>query len=286
MEMVRDIEQDTVDFQPNYDGRLSGADGPARALPQPAGQRLAPASRSAWPPTSRRTTCARSPTAPQWALRAPRRHPRGAPGRADRADQGPGLPHRRAHRGPPGHRAGLPHRPRLGHHARGRRDRRGRQGRTCLVDHRAAVPGQPGQPRAEDRRARQRRQARRHRRHPRRDLGPHRPAPRHRAQARRRREGRAQQPATSTPSCRPTSAPTCWRSSTGCRARCRSTRSSALGRPTRSRSSSGAPRYRLRKAEERGPHPARPSSRRSTLLDEVIALIRRSPDRRGGPRRA
>ena len=40
LEMVRDIEQETVDFQPNYDGRSAGADGAAGALPQPAGQRL------------------------------------------------------------------------------------------------------------------------------------------------------------------------------------------------------------------------------------------------------
>ncbi len=51
---------------------------------------------------------------------APGRHPGGAPGRAARAGQGPRLPQRRADRGPPGHRAGLPHRPRLGHPARGR----------------------------------------------------------------------------------------------------------------------------------------------------------------------
>ncbi len=46
---------------------------------------------------------------------------------------------------------------------------------------------------------------------------------------------------SSTPSCRPTSARTCWRWSTACRARCRSTSSSRTGSPTRSRSSSDAP---------------------------------------------
>ena len=40
LEMVRDIDEDTVDFQPNYDGRSPGADGAAGALPEPAGQRL------------------------------------------------------------------------------------------------------------------------------------------------------------------------------------------------------------------------------------------------------
>ena len=40
MEMVRDIDEDTVDFQDNYDGTHAGADDPAGALPEPAGQRL------------------------------------------------------------------------------------------------------------------------------------------------------------------------------------------------------------------------------------------------------
>ena len=40
MEMLRDLDQDTVDFVPNYDGRPAGAARPALALPQPARQRL------------------------------------------------------------------------------------------------------------------------------------------------------------------------------------------------------------------------------------------------------
>ena len=44
-----------------------------------------PASRSAWPPTSRRTTCARSPPASQWYLEQPGGHARGAARGADRA---------------------------------------------------------------------------------------------------------------------------------------------------------------------------------------------------------
>jgi DNA gyrase subunit B len=39
MEMVRDIDEETVDFTPNYDGREEGAGRPAGALPEPAGQR-------------------------------------------------------------------------------------------------------------------------------------------------------------------------------------------------------------------------------------------------------
>jgi DNA gyrase subunit A len=62
MEMLREIDQETVDFNANYDGAR-------RSRPScPAGSRTCwstarPASRSAWPPTSRRTTCARSPRA-------------------------------------------------------------------------------------------------------------------------------------------------------------------------------------------------------------------------------
>ena len=40
MEMLRDIDEDTVDFTPNYDGRAAGARRPAGPVPQPAGQRL------------------------------------------------------------------------------------------------------------------------------------------------------------------------------------------------------------------------------------------------------
>ena len=61
------------------------------------------------------------------------------------AGQGPGLPDRRADRGPRGHRGRLPHRPRLDHDARGRRGR-GDPGPAVPGRHRAAVPGQPGQP--------------------------------------------------------------------------------------------------------------------------------------------
>ena len=80
MEMVRDIDEETVDFSPNYDGTPAGADGAAGAVPQPAGQRRSGASRSAWRPTSRRTTCARSPTACMWYLE----HPDADRGRAAR----------------------------------------------------------------------------------------------------------------------------------------------------------------------------------------------------------
>ena len=57
-ELLRDIDADTVECGPNYDESPAGAAGPAGPLPQPARQRLRPGSRSAWRPTSRRTTCA------------------------------------------------------------------------------------------------------------------------------------------------------------------------------------------------------------------------------------
>ena len=39
-EMLRDIDMDTVDFQPNYDESRQGADGAAVTVPEPARQRL------------------------------------------------------------------------------------------------------------------------------------------------------------------------------------------------------------------------------------------------------
>ena len=146
MEMVRDIDEETVDFQDNYDGKTQ------EPVVLPAGSRTCwstarPASRSAWPPTSRRTTCARSPPASQWYLEHPDVPARGAARGADAAHQGPGLPDRRADHGPQGHRGRLPHRPRLDHHARGRRGR-GDPEPPVPGRHRAALPGQPRQPRA------------------------------------------------------------------------------------------------------------------------------------------
>ena len=60
-ELLRDIDADTVDFGPNYDeSQREPLILPAR-LPEPARQRRRPGSRSGWRPTSRPTTCARSP---------------------------------------------------------------------------------------------------------------------------------------------------------------------------------------------------------------------------------
>ena len=88
-----------------------------------------------------------------WSLEQPGGHRRGAARRADGADQGPGLPDRRADRRQRRHRGRLPHRPRLDPDARGRRHRGGRQGPHHPGRHRAALPGQPGQPGRVDRRS-------------------------------------------------------------------------------------------------------------------------------------
>ena len=209
MEMLRDINQETVDFRPNYDGRSP------EPVVLPAGSRTswstAPAaSRSAWRPTSRRTTCARSPPGVQWYLdnssgsrsRARRQQRRGrgtplrgarAPRRADGAHPGPGLPDPRPDR-------------RTARHREAYRTGRGSITMRAVVEveeiqrpplpgrQGAPVPGQPGQPGHEDRRAGQGRAAVRHRRRRRRDQRPHRAAAGDHAQAGRRRQGRAEQP--------------------------------------------------------------------------------------------
>jgi DNA gyrase subunit A len=126
MEMVRDIDEDTVDFKPNYDGKTQ------EPVVLPAASRTcwstAPrGSRSAWPPTSRRTTCARWPTAVQWALEHPTPPEELLEALMIERVKGPGLPHRRLLIVGRGHRGRLPHRPRLDHHARGGRHRGGRR---------------------------------------------------------------------------------------------------------------------------------------------------------------
>ena len=78
MEMVRDIDEDTVDFQPQLRRPARRSRSSCRAASRTCWSTAPPASRSAWPPTSRRTTCARSPPASQWCAGEPRRHRRGA----------------------------------------------------------------------------------------------------------------------------------------------------------------------------------------------------------------
>ena len=59
-EMLRDLEKNTVDFVSELRRDAEGAVRPPGAGPEPAGQRHAAASRSAWRRTSRRTTSPRS----------------------------------------------------------------------------------------------------------------------------------------------------------------------------------------------------------------------------------
>ena len=74
MEMVRDIDMDTVDFVPNYDGSRTGARRSCRRASRTCWSTAAPASPSAWPPTSRRTTSKRSSArrSPSWTTRRSR----------------------------------------------------------------------------------------------------------------------------------------------------------------------------------------------------------------------
>ena len=136
----------------------------------------------------------------QWHLRQPRGLARGAARRADRADQGAGLPDQ----GPDRRHAAASRTPtRTG---RGSVTMRAvveveedNRGRTMPGHHRAALPGQPGRAGPQDRRARRRGQDHRHRRPARRLVLTYRHAAGRRAQARRGRQGRAQQPLQAHP---------------------------------------------------------------------------------------
>jgi DNA gyrase subunit A len=117
----------------------------------------------------------------------------------------------------------------------------------------------------------------------RRDLRAHRAAAGHRAQARRGRQGRAEQPLQAHPAAGRRSAPTCWPSSTACPARCRLD----AVRPVLDRAPDRGhrPAHRSTAAQGRGAdaHPAR-LLKALDALDEVIALIRALGQRRGARR--
>ena len=104
-EMLRDIEKETVDWDPNFDeSRKEPRVLPSR-FPQPAGQRLQ---------RHRRGHDHQHP-APQPAGGHQRHHlcagqPGGHPGRPDGAHQGPRLPHPGDYHGPVRHPGGLRHR--------------------------------------------------------------------------------------------------------------------------------------------------------------------------------
>ena len=239
MEMVRDIDEDTVDFQDNYDGKTQEPIVLPSRFPNllvNGSSGIAVGMATNIPPHNLREVAA----GVQWYLAAPGRPPRGAARGADQPGQGPGLPDRRADPGPQGHRGRLPHRPRLDHHARGgQRSRRSRAARawwspSCptrstrttwrmkiaelvkdgkiagIADIRDETSGRTGQ----------------------------------RLVIVLKRDAVAKVVLNNLykhTQLQTTSAPTCWRWSTACRARCRSTRSSGTGSTTRSTSSSGAP---------------------------------------------
>jgi DNA gyrase subunit A len=150
MEMLRDIDQETVDFAPNYDGRSQEPTILPSRIPNllvNGSSGIAVGMATNIPPHNLREVAPACSGAC-----APRGHARSCSTRCSRGSRGPGLPDRGLIVGPRGHRGGVPHRPRLGPHARGHRGRRGRQGPHDPRGHRAALPGEPGQPGREDRR--------------------------------------------------------------------------------------------------------------------------------------
>ena len=188
MELLEDIDKDTVDFQPNYDGNekepvvlparfpnllVNGAGGIAVGMatnipPHNLGEVI--------------DACVALIDNPALEHR-----------RADRHRPGPRLPDRRHHPRPSGHPRRLPPRPRLDRHARQGRDRDA--ARRPRGDHRQrdSLPGEQGRHGRAHRRAVAREEDRRHRRAARR-VRPRRLSRRDRAQA-RRHGGRRAQPA-------------------------------------------------------------------------------------------
>ena len=156
LELLAGIDEETVDFVPNYDGSTEEPVVLPGALPQPARQRL---------PGHRRRHGHQHPAAQPG--RGHRRHrararpPRGDARRPDGVREGTRLPDRRADPRPPGHPRRLPDRQGLHQDARRRRDRREPERRPHR-GHRDPVPDLGRGDRAEDPRARPGRRPRRH----------------------------------------------------------------------------------------------------------------------------
>ena len=106
--LLEGLDENAVDFRDNYDGTPDRAGRAARALPEPAGQRVERhrgRHGDQHPAAQHRTSCRRLPAPDQDARRA-RRH-------AAELRARPGFPDRRRHRrAAREHRAGLPHRAR------------------------------------------------------------------------------------------------------------------------------------------------------------------------------
>ncbi len=275
MEMLRDIDEDTVDFKPNYDGRSQEPVVLPSRIPNllvNGGGGIAVGMATNLPPHNLREVAA----GVTWALDHPDASSEELLEQLMSVIPGPDFPTKGADRRPGRHRGGLPHRPRLDPDA-GRGHRRGgRRGPHHPGGHRAAVPGQPGQPRRQHRRPGQRSQGRRHRRHQRRVLRPDRDADRGHDQARRGGQGGAEQPLQAHPAAdhlrrhhaldrgRGAAHPAAGPDGQLLR------RAPGRGHPVR------RTRYRLRKAEERA-HILRAYLKALDALDAVIALIRSSP---------
>ena len=130
LEMVRDIDEETVDFQDNYDGRTQEPSIPPARFPNllvNGSVGIAVGMATNILPHNLREV-ARAPSGTSSTLRPRARSCRRRSCSASRAR----LPDRRADPRRQGHQRRLPHGPRLDHDARGRLGR-GAAGRTCLV---------------------------------------------------------------------------------------------------------------------------------------------------------
>ena len=146
MEMLRDIDAETVDFVPNYDGYEQEPLVLPCAVPEPARQRV------------RRHRGRHGHEHPAAQPRRGDRRGRALPRRARGDHAGPHevregsrLPHRRHDHRQAGHRGRLPDRPRV---HQGPRGLHGGGGHAGPREHRrdaAALPGEQGTPRGEDR---------------------------------------------------------------------------------------------------------------------------------------
>ena len=155
MEMLRDIDMDTVDFVPNYDGSQAGARRAAGALPEPAGQRRHRHRRrhghqhpAAQPRARSSTRPSRSSTTRRSTSTSCMKH-----------IKGPDFPTGGIIMGTAGHPRRLRDRPRPRARARPRPHRGDPPGQGGDHRHRAALRGEEGRrqrPDHEDRRARAR----------------------------------------------------------------------------------------------------------------------------------
>ena len=210
MEMLRDLDADTVDFVPNYDGRkqepvVLPARFPNLLVNGSSGIAVGMATNI--PPHNLREVIA----AVDRLHRRPARQDRSrlAAAALMRAHAGPGLPDRRHHPRPPGHPRRLRDRPRPRARARqgphrGHRPRHGGDHR-----HRAALRREEGRrqrPHHEDRRARAREEDHRDRRPRGPLLRARRDARRHRRSSATRSPRSSSTSSTSTPRCRRRSA--------------------------------------------------------------------------------